>query len=108
VECHPGERCFKPKCRPSGELEGVIVTLDEFEAIRLADLKGMRQVDAAKKLKISRPTFSRIIQSAHSKIADALVYIKAIKIEGGCCEVTVPRKKPNTTIAIRQKARGER
>jgi uncharacterized protein len=87
VECLPGERCFKPKCKPKGKLDGVIVTLDEFEAVRLADLEGMRQVDAAKKLKISRPTFSRIIESGRKKVADALVNLKAIKIEGGCCRV---------------------
>jgi predicted DNA-binding protein (UPF0251 family) len=61
--------------------------LDEFEAVRLADLVGLKQIDAAKKLKISRPTFSRIVSSARNKIADGLVNIKAIRIEGGCCNV---------------------
>jgi len=87
VECHPGDRCFKPKCRPNRKLEGVILTLDEFEALRLADLEGMRQVDAAIRLKVSRPTFSRIVESARRKIADALTNFKAIKVEGGCCEI---------------------
>jgi len=80
-----------------------VVTLDEFEAIRLADLKGMRQIDAAKKLKISRPTFSRIIQSAHSKIADALVHIKAIKVEGGCCEIISPKKVSCKAGAVKRR-----
>ncbi len=87
VKCLPGERCFKPMCKPLNKLEGVYLTLDEFEAIRLACLEGLKQVDAAKRLKISRPTFSRIISSAHKKIADGLVNIKAIRIEGGCCKV---------------------
>lgn len=65
----------------------VSLTLDEFEAVRLACLEGLKQVDAAKKMKISRPTFSRIVKKAHMKIADGLVNIKAIKIEGGCCKV---------------------
>jgi len=68
------------------------MTLDEFEAIRLADYEGLKQVEAAKRLKISRPTFSRIIASAHNKIGDALVNIKAIKIEGGCCKITGRKK----------------
>jgi hypothetical protein len=68
-------------------LENVYLTLDEFEAIRLGCLEGLKQVDAAKRLKISRPTFSRIISSAHKKIADGLVNIKAIRIEGGCCKI---------------------
>ena len=87
IKCLPGERCFKPICKPLSKLNGVYLTLDEFEAIRLADLDGLKQVDAAKRLKISRPTFSRIVSSARNKIADGLVNIKAIRIEGGCCKV---------------------
>ena len=63
------------------------MSIDEFEAVRLAHLAGLKQVDAAKLMKISRPTFSRIICQAHKKIADALVNIKAIRIEGGCCKI---------------------
>lgn len=87
VKCLPGERCFRPQCKNSEELEGVIITLDEFEAIRLSCLEGMKQADAAELMNISRPTFTRIEASAHKKIADALVNIKAIRIEGGCCQV---------------------
>ena len=87
VKCIPGERCFKPLCKPLSKLEDVYLTLDEFEAVRLACLEGLKQVDAAKRLKISRPTFSRILTSAQRKIADGLVNIKAIRIEGGCCKV---------------------
>ena len=87
VKCAPGERCFRPECRPGSDLDGVYLTIDEFEAVRLADVENLKQVDAAKKMKISRPTFSRIINSAHQKIGDALVNIKAMKIEGGCCEI---------------------
>lgn len=88
VKCEPGERCFRPVCKPLNELEGVILTLDEFEAVRLSCLEGLKQEQAAKMMKISRPTFSRIETSAHRKIADALVNIKAIRIKGGCCQIT--------------------
>ncbi|NQU18979.1 DUF134 domain-containing protein [bacterium] len=90
IKCEPKERCFRPQCMPLSRLNGIYLTLDEFEAIRLADFEGLKQEEASKKMKISRPTFSRIITSAHNKIGDALVNIKAIKIEGGCCNV---RKK---------------
>jgi predicted DNA-binding protein (UPF0251 family) len=73
-------------------MEGVYVTLDEFEAVRLACLEGLKQVEAARLMKISRPTFSRIITSAHKKIADGLVNIKIIRIEGGCCKIIKRRK----------------
>lgn len=93
VKCEPGERCFRPQCKPLNKLEGVFMSLDEFEAVRLADFKGLKQVDAAKRMKISRSTFSRIITSAHSKIGDALVNVKAIKIEGGCCKIEERTKR---------------
>ena len=87
IKSVPGERCFKPLCKPLNKLEGVYLSLDEFEAIRLSCLEGLKQEKAAKLMKISRPTFSRIETSAHRKIADALVNIKAIRIEGGCCQI---------------------
>jgi len=93
VKCLPGERCFRPKCTPLSRLEGVYLSIDEFEAVRLACLEEMKQEDAAELMKVSRPTFSRILTSAHKKIADALVNIKAIHIEGGCCKVIGRRKK---------------
>ncbi len=92
ISCLPGERCFKPICKPLSKLKNVYLTLDEFEALRLADFEGLKQIDAAKKLKISRPTFSRIISSARNKISDGLVNIKAIRVEGGCCRVIRKRR----------------
>lgn len=93
VKCEPGEKCFKPQCKPLHELEGVILSLDEYEAVRLSDLEGLTQEEAAKKMKVHRSTISRILNSAHRKIADALVNVKAIKIEGGCCKIVTRGKK---------------
>ncbi|MCD6092942.1 MAG: DUF134 domain-containing protein [Candidatus Aenigmarchaeota archaeon] len=71
--------------RPVGlfRLEEVILTIDEFEAMRLKDLLGLEQEKAAKKMNISQPTFSRLIESARRKVADAIVNGRAIKIQGG-------------------------
>lgn len=91
IKCEPGERCFRPRCTPAKKLQGVQLTLDEFEAIRLCDLEGFEQNRIAKQMKVHRSTISRILAAAHLKIADALVNLKAIKIEGGCCKVG-PRK----------------
>ena len=87
VKCLPGERCFRPQCTSLKKLKGVNLTIDEFEAIRLADLEKLSQVAVAKKMRVHRSTISRILESAHEKIADAFVNIKAVKIEGGCCKV---------------------
>jgi uncharacterized protein len=87
VKCSPGERCFRPRCKTVSKLDGVTLTIDEFEVLRLSHLEGFEQNKIAKQMKIHRSTVSRILTSAHKKITDALVNIKAIKIEGGCCEV---------------------
>ena len=87
VTCEPGERCFRPKCKPEGELKGVVLSLDEFEVLRLSDLVCHDQAKIAKQMRLHQSTISRILDSAHKKVADALVNIKAIKIEGGCCQV---------------------
>ena len=76
----PGVQYYKPAGIPLRLIEEVVIELDELEAIRLADAEGLYQEDAAQKMKISRQTFGRIVESAHSKIADALVNGKAIKI----------------------------
>ena len=79
----PAASIFKPAGIPLRELEEVVMTLDEFEAMRLASLDGLYQEQAAEEMNISRTTFSRVIQSAHRKVADALVHGKALRIEGG-------------------------
>ena len=92
VSTMPEINYFKPRGIPLSALEEVILAVDEFEAIRLADLEGLYQEQAAEKMNVSRQTFGRIIESAHKKVADALVRGKALKIEGGEFEMTAMRK----------------
>ena len=95
VAGRPGSAAFKPVGVPVHELEAVTLTLDEFEALRLADLEGQYQEQAAEQMGVSRPTFSRVVESARRKVADALVHGKVLRIEGGpvearprrCCHV---------------------
>jgi predicted DNA-binding protein (UPF0251 family) len=93
VGCDPATRYFKPRGIPMGDLEDVTVTVDELEAIRLADLDGLYQEEAAEMMNVSRQTFGRIVESAHRKIAEALVNGKALKIEGGEIEMTTLLRK---------------
>jgi len=79
----PGIDYFKPRGIPLSTLEEVVLKVEELEAIRLKDFEGLDQEECAKKMKISRGTFQRILNSAKKKIADALVNGKAIRIEGG-------------------------
>jgi len=62
-------------------LEAVEMSLEEMEALRLKNLEGLEQTEAAQKMNTSQSTFARILASANQKIADALINGKAIRIE---------------------------
>jgi len=79
----PEKILFRPEGCPSSSCEEVLLTLDEYEAIRLADLEGLYQEQAAALMNVSRQTFGRIVESARRKVADVLVKGKALRIEGG-------------------------
>jgi len=93
VGFEPEVTYFKPAGIRMVDLEESILTVDEFEAVRLKDLEGMEQEEAAKKMSISQPTFHRLILSARKKIADAIVNGKAIRIEGGNFMVQMPGRR---------------
>lgn len=79
----PGADYFKPRGIPIRDLEVTALTMDEFEALRLADLEGLYQDAAGARMRVSRQTFGNILDSARRKVADCVVNGKAIKIEGG-------------------------
>lgn len=91
VASNPGITYFKPRGVPLRTLEVMEVSLDEFEAIRLADYEAQYQEEAAEKMGVSRQTFGRIIESGRKKIADALINGKAITITGG--ETQMPAQR---------------
>ena len=83
IDVNPCAVYFKPAGIPVHMLEEVVLTLDELESLRLADLNGLYQEQAAEEMKISRPTFSRVVEQARRKVADALIHGKALRLEGG-------------------------
>jgi predicted DNA-binding protein (UPF0251 family) len=64
-------------------LEEVALSIDELEALRLADLEGLYQGDAARRMGVSRPTFARVVEAARQKVAAALVQGRGLRIGGG-------------------------
>ncbi len=86
VHGEPNRTVFKPAGTPASGLEAVTLAMDEFEAVRLADLEQLYHEDAAKKMNVSRQTFGRILENARRKIARVLVEGLALKIEGGVVE----------------------
>jgi uncharacterized protein len=83
VHIIPVATYFKPRGIPMMLLEEVILTIDECEALRLADLEAYSHEKSASKMKISRATFGRVIEKARFTVVDAIVNGKAIRVEGG-------------------------
>ena len=91
VCCLPENRNFGPlpgfgQSAPQAQQE-VIMTVDEYEAVRLIDLEGMTQEACAEKMRIARTTVQSIYAEARKKLADSLVNGKLLRIEGGDYEL---------------------
>lgn len=74
---------FKPIGVPVQELIQVILTLDEFEAFRLADYIGLSHAESADQMGVSRSTFSRLIEKSRKKISEFIIEGRVLSIEGG-------------------------
>jgi len=79
----PFYTCFKPTGIAAKDLKQLTLSLDEYEAIRLADFYDMSQEEASEEMEISRPTFTRLIEAARKKMADFLINGKVLNLEGG-------------------------
>lgn len=77
----PNVYYFKPQGIPLRHLEEVVLEPDEIEALKLHDIDGLEQIQAAKKMKISQSTFARILDSTYKKIAEGIIQGKAIRVE---------------------------
>ena len=80
IQGRPDSSYFKPAGKRMIELEETILTMPEFEAIRLVDLNEIPQEKAGKQMQISQSTLSRVLKTGRKKLADAIVHGKAIKI----------------------------
>ena len=89
----PVYRSFSPD--DAAAAENVLMTVDEFEALRLLDNEGLTQEETASRMNIARTTVTAIYDSARKKVADALVNGKRLLIAGGHfeCEPVVIRQK---------------
>ncbi|MBU1500282.1 DUF134 domain-containing protein [Microgenomates group bacterium] len=81
VRFNPDVVYFKPQGIPLRMLEEVVLRADELEALKLYNVDGLEQTKAAQEMKISQPTFARILAGADKKIAEAIIKGKAIRIE---------------------------
>lgn len=83
IEGPPRFNGFKPKGVPSRLVKKITLSIDEYESIRLADHLGLEHEEASKRIGISRSVFTRLVERARKKVADALVEGCELVIEGG-------------------------
>ncbi len=101
IQGKPTAYYFKPRGIPLTAMEEVALGLDEMEAVRLADLERLYHETAAARMRVSRATFGRILDSARQKIAAALVRGHALRLEGR--EVELPNSRTFVCNACAQR-----
>jgi predicted DNA-binding protein (UPF0251 family) len=94
VEFVPPVQIFKPVGVPRCDLEEIVLSLEELEAIRLKNLEGLEQEDCAQRMSISRPTFQRILNDAYEKVARMLTEGLALRVEGGTYKLVERQQCP--------------
>ncbi len=82
ITAAPKSRGFRPHGPALSSRGKIALGLDEVEALRLADLEGLHHEEAAARMRISRPTFSRIVEAARKKVAEALVRGRPLRMFG--------------------------
>ncbi len=88
VSAYPTITAFVPQgINVTGE---AVLSVDEFEAIRLSDFEHLDQENGAALMDVSRHTFGRLLARGRTAVADAMVTGKVLKIEGGSYEVRGP------------------
>ena len=104
IERMPAFRSFSPD--EVSQTGTVLMTVDEFETLRLLDYEGLTQEICAVRMNVARTTVTAIYENARRKVADALVNGKRLLITGGCCEYEPVEihvdiiEKGNTTMRI--------
>lgn len=83
VQAPPPVPFYRPDGVPFEDLQGVVLSMDGFEALRLADAKRFDHETAAALMGVSRPTFSRLLAQARMTVATALANGWALRIDGG-------------------------
>jgi len=83
IDSPPRWTRFKPAGIPRRRLAQTILSVDEYEAIRLADHLGLEHLEASRLMGISRPTFTRVVEKARHKVAKSLVEGRELIISGG-------------------------
>lgn len=106
IRSTPPATFYKPQGIPMGQLRGVTLAVEGFEALRLVDAEGLSQEEAAQNMEVSRPTLCRILGEARTVVARALTNGWAIRIEDMHGAGTEDNQDVQTTDSVRTGCRG--
>jgi uncharacterized protein len=88
IQMAPSFCGFKPQGIQNKAGSEISINFEEYEALNLCDYELLKQAEAAKLMKISRPTFTRIYESVRRKIARAFIEGSPIIFESGSSAIT--------------------
>ena len=100
VGCIPSVTYFKPAGISLKDLDQVDLSIDECEALRLKDYLKLSQKECALKMEVSQPTFHRLVTQARQKVAEALVFGKAISVKRGANIIDDRQEKEMRKVAV--------
>lgn len=83
VCCLPESTLYGPLGENSSTDAAIVMSVEEYETIRLIDYEGLTQEESAERMQVARGTVQSLYQEARKKLAESLVDGKKIKIEGG-------------------------
>ncbi len=87
---YDADRVYKPQGVPLRDLATSVLTLDQFEALRLCDVEGLEQEAAGEHLGVSRGTVQRLLYTARKQLIEAILNNQAVVInlkESEACHV---------------------
>lgn len=81
--CVPEKKWYGPLNTPIEKDNVILISVEEYEVIRLIDSIGMTQEECATQMDVARTSIQRLYNDARKKMADSFVNGKLLKIEGG-------------------------
>jgi predicted DNA-binding protein (UPF0251 family)/predicted Fe-Mo cluster-binding NifX family protein len=94
-------RRYKPQGVPARQLDVAVITLDEFEAMRLVDLENRSQIEAADAMRVSRATIQRLLQHGRETLVRAILEQQAFEVQNDTSDI---RLKGETNMNIADKS----
>lgn len=92
---------FVPEEADAGNIETVMMSLDEYETLRLMDYEGLNQQECALRMGVARTTVTAMYESARKKLVSTVVEGKRLRIAGG--NIEIDRERSGSSVNLKSK-----